>query len=411
MADYIILRDLSRSTTAEPFAIPGPSSRGLPGTFGGTVLSGILPGVVPAPKLSVENLSRKDVTDAARDSTVVALARPMPTRLIEPKVSADAAAVEPAWGIRAVLADQSSFDGAGVRIAVLDTGIDANHAAFSGVNIVQQDFSGDGNGDGNGHGTHCAGTIFGRDVDGTRIGVARGVGDALIGKVLSNSGGGDSEMLFRGIQWAADKKAHVISMSLGFDFPGLVERLVKQSGWPVPAATSAALEAYRSNLRMFDRLMDLIQAGAAFGTGTVVVAAAGNESERDGNPSYEIATSVPAAANHVISVGALRQNGSKLEVAGFSNTFPNVSAPGVNIVSAKAGGGLHSLSGTSMACPHVAGVAALWWQQALSSGVPKPAENVRARVLVTSRLNPIAAGVDRSDLGEGIVTAPTAMTS
>ena len=68
-------------------------------------------------------------------------------------------------------------------------------------------------------------TIFGRDVDGKRIGIARGVRKALIGKVLSDTGGGSSEMIFRGIQWALDEGAHVISMSLGFDFPGAVKRM------------------------------------------------------------------------------------------------------------------------------------------------------------------------------------------
>lgn len=374
-------------------------------------MSGTASAPVAAPKLSVEDLSNKDVLDAARDDSVVAIARPIPTKLIEPKPSSEAAAAGPTWGLQAILADQSNFDGSNVKVAVLDTGIDSNHPAFAGVSIIQQDFSGDGDGDTNGHGSHCAGTVFGRDVQGTRIGVARGVTEAFIGKVLGNDGGGDSEMLFRGMQWAVEKRAHVVSMSLGFDFPGLVDRLVQQSGWPIPAATSVALEAYRANLRMFDRLMEMIQANAAFGTGTVVVAASGNESERSGNPPYEIATSVPAAANNVISVGALEQKNGKLEVAVFSNTFPNVSAPGVNIVSAKAGGGLRALSGTSMACPHVAGVAALWWQRALETGVPKPAEHVRARVLVTSRLTDIAPGVDRSDLGEGIVTAPTSLNS
>ncbi len=126
-------------------------------------------------------------------------------------------------------------------MAELDTGIDATHPAFAGVELVQQDFTGEGDGDGNGHGTHCAGTVFGRDVDGQRIGVARGVSKALIGKVLGADGGGDSDMIFRAIQWAVGSGANVISMSLGFDFPGLVADRVK-AGWPPDLATSRALE-------------------------------------------------------------------------------------------------------------------------------------------------------------------------
>jgi len=95
----------------------------------------------------------------------------------------------------------------GITVAVLDTGIDSTHPAFTGVTLIEEDFSGSGNGDVQGHGSHCAGTIFGRDVDGTRIGVAPGVDRALIGKVLGDDGSGDSIGLFRGIQWATDQGA------------------------------------------------------------------------------------------------------------------------------------------------------------------------------------------------------------
>ena len=114
-------------------------------------------------------------------------------------------------------------------MAVLDTGIDAAHAAFAGVSIVERDFTGEGNGDQHGHGTHCAGTIFGRDVQNTRIGVAPGVTKAFIGKVLGTNGGASDEIV-NAIQWAVDQGAHVISMSLGMDFPGFVDFLVNTEG-------------------------------------------------------------------------------------------------------------------------------------------------------------------------------------
>jgi subtilisin family serine protease len=107
-------------------------------------------------------------------------------------------------------------------------------------------------------------------------------------------------MIFRGIQWALQENADVISMSLGFDFPGLVADLVGQ-GWPPDLATSLALETYRANLRMFDALMEIVEARAAFGQGTILVAAAGNESQRDLNPEHEIAVSIPAAAQGIVS--------------------------------------------------------------------------------------------------------------
>ena len=92
-----------------------------------------------------------------------------------------------------------------MTVAVLDTGIDVGHAAFTGIKIIEEDFSGSGNGDREGHGTHCAGTIAGRAVNGTRIGIAPGIAELRVGKVLTDDGFGDSEMLFRGIQWAAQQ--------------------------------------------------------------------------------------------------------------------------------------------------------------------------------------------------------------
>jgi subtilisin family serine protease len=106
------------------------------------------------------------------------------------------------------------------------------------MTITERDFTGEGNGDLEGHGTHCAGTIFGRDVSSTRIGVARGVKTALIGKVLGSQGG-SSESIVTAIQWAVDNGAHVISMSLGMDFPGFQKQL-QQSGLPPELATSLA---------------------------------------------------------------------------------------------------------------------------------------------------------------------------
>ncbi|WP_315837680.1 S8 family peptidase [Bradyrhizobium prioriisuperbiae] len=358
----------------------------------------------PKHQIEVHDIGAEEARDIAQDADVAAIARPMPVTLIRPFDVGAAPASADVWGLSVVRADTSAFSGDGVVVAVLDTGIDRSHPAFTGVNIVEKDFTGSGDGDRHGHGTHCAGTIFGRDVGGTRIGIARGVKKALIGKVLNDTGGGTSEMMFRGLQWALDQGAQVISMSLGFDFPGAAKRMIA-AGLPEEAAVSNALESYRSNLRFFDALMQLVKARGAFGDTAVVVAASGNESNR---PKFTVAASLPAAASDVVSVAALgRDNDGKLKIADFSNTMARIAAPGVDIVSAKVGGGLQSMSGTSMACPHVAGVAALWWEALKKSGAVKPtADLVVAKMMASAMTETVLPAFGPNDRGTGSVTSP-----
>ncbi len=321
----------------------------------------------------------------------------MPLTLIHPVESAaEPTADDVTWGVRAVGADTSPFDGSGVTVAVLDTGIDADHPAFAGVELVERDFTGEGNGDDEGHGTHCAGTIFGRDVDGVRIGVAPGIERALIGKVLGAQGGSTASIL-EAITWALAEGAQVISMSLGIDFPGMVERL-RDRGLPGEAATSLGLAAYRDNVSVFGDLADLAESAGPFGRGALLIAAAGNESRRD---DFVIDKAPPSTARGVVAVGAVGAADDGFVVAPFSNTNPDLSGPGVNITSARAGGGLVGMSGTSMATPHVAGVAALWAQKLRDQGaltVGLLQSNLVARTL------PLPLGF--VDVGSGLVHAP-----
>jgi serine protease AprX len=243
---------------------------------------------------------------------------------------------------------ESSFDrsinGTGVRIAVIDTGIDPTHPDFYFPNgtskiVGAASFTGEPTADGYGHGTHCASIAAGTGAasEGQYVGVAPG-GTLLNAKVLDNvRGEGQESWIISGIQWSVDNNANVLSMSFGTDVGGDgTDPLSTTVNWAV------------------DR-------------GVVCAVAAGNA----GSEMYTIAS--PGAAERAITVGA----SSKSDVvASFSSrgptsdqrTKPDVVAPGVDIVAARATGTslgtpisqyYTRLSGTSMATPHVAGAAAL----------------------------------------------------
>jgi subtilisin family serine protease len=393
---HIILR-IPRATTRDVFV-------------GGAAAFPRVEAAAPEPSVEVDEIDRRDITALTRDPSVVVVAPAMPMKLIEPiarATDAQPAAGNIEWGIKAVGADTSPFSGNGVVVAVLDTGIDPTHPAFAGVNLVRKNFTAAVDDDEHGHGTHCAGTIFGRNTNGTRIGVAPGVTKALIGKVLGQ-GGGSSDKIADAIQWAVENGANVISMSLGIDFPGLVARLI-DNGFPRELATSRALEGYRLNVQLFERLASLVRGrGALSGQPTLLVAAAGNESERGTNPDFEIAVSPPAVSEGMVSVAALGQGDpAGLTIAPFSNTGANLSGPGVAIVSAKRGGGLASMSGTSMATPHVAGVAALWAEQ-IKQTRPLNAFEWLGRLIGSATSASLKPGFDPFDVGAGLAMAPQA---
>lgn len=386
---YIVLRNIA----------PAPSK-----TRGGVRAS--MTRVAAAPEVEIAELSGKSVKKAMQEKSTMAVAPVVPMKLVTPlqskKTVAESASSGVAWGVMAVGVVGSSCNGEGIVAAVLDTGIDPGHQAFAGVELVRKNFTDESDDDEHGHGTHCAGTIFGRDVDGMRIGVAPGIKKALIGKVLGNSGGG-SDKIIEAIQWAVSNGANVISMSLGMDFPGYVKAL-EDEGLPTEHATSMALEGYRTNILLFQSMAALVASQEMFGKTSLLIAAAGNESQR---PAFEIAVSPPAVSNGFVSVAALGRTpaGKTWSVADFSNTGARLSGPGVDIVSAKPGGGLTLMSGTSMATPHVAGVAALWGQKLLGEGCLR-ATLLIDRLVGNASTKGMKKGFDPSDIGAGMVMAP-----
>jgi len=340
-------------------------------------------------QVSVEDAARSDLF---ADPKVEVYAPVLPLRLVEPASREGHRNSEP-WGVVAVGADKSPYSGKGVVVSVLDTGIDAGHPAFAGMELIQKDFTDSGLEDVDGHGTHCAGTLFGRTEG---IGVAPGIEKAIIGKVLGDENGGSTETLFNGIEWAIDQGAQVISMSLGIDFPGYVEVLAQSLG-SVKYATSLALQDYLETIRFFDSLSGLIRAQ---NKRALVIVAAGNES----TPDFPITVSPPASADHFLSVAALQQpSQGEFAVASFSNRGTEIAGPGVDIVSAKSGGGYTTMSGTSMATPHVAGVAALWLEAMGERG-----DDVGDLDLLWSylRANSKRFGLSAKGIGSGMVQSP-----
>ena len=229
---------------------------------------------------------------------------------------------EETWGINRVHAPAAwpITEGMGVKVAVIDTGIDASHPDLSGSvdggysAITKTENPADYQDD-NGHGTHVSGTIAGhRDGKGI-VGVAPRARLYAV-KVLDADGWGSLSDVIDGIVWAAMKRMDVANISLG---------------------TSVDSEALKRAVSF------------ARGAGVVIVAAAGNSS---GTVSF------PGAYEDTIAVTA---SDSADNLADFSSRGPEVDfiAPGLDVLSAKMGGGFISYSGTSMAAPHVAGLAAL----------------------------------------------------
>lgn len=210
-------------------------------------------------------------------------------------------------------------EGEGIKVAILDTGADMNHPDLRDAIDDAKDFTNSrfGEADRNGHGCWCAGMVGARRNDGGMIGVAPKC-RLLIGKVLGDGGSGGSDAVAAGIDWALSSGADIISMSLGSRQP---------DPW-IKAANQRAAKA-----------------------GKFVFCAAGN----DGSTN---AVGYPAAWDFNIAVTAVGKNGRPAPFASLGKEA-DIAAWGVDMISCAPGGGYQSMSGSSMATPWVAGVAAL----------------------------------------------------
>jgi subtilisin family serine protease len=273
------------------------------------------------------------------------------------------------WGLKATKAITSRFTGKDIKVAVLDTGMDLNHPDFRGRTIISKSFvSGQAVQDGHGHGTHCIGTACGfKDRNGRRYGIAY-QSTIYAGKVLSNQGSGSTSGIIAGMEWAIANGCQIISMSLG-----------NTLATPSTAYTQVG-----------DRALQ---------RGCLIIAAAGNHGGNAPRPPFTVGQ--PANSPSIMAVAALD---NRLGVASFSAWSGNalganvdIAAPGVAVYSSLPQGQYASWNGTSMATPHVSGVAALYAQ---STG----ARGSRLWQLLTSTALRLSLPANR--VGSGLVQAP-----
>jgi subtilisin len=262
------------------------------------------------------------------------------------------------WGLHACRVPPSKRSGLGIRVAVLDTGMDLGHPDFQGRQMSARSFVGQPVQDLHSHGTHCIGTAAGPLAPpGTtpRYGIAYR-SHIFVGKVLSNAGSGSTASVLAGMNWAIANGCQVISMSLGSQSPVQM------------AYTNAGL--------------------AALIRGLLIIAASGNANS---------ATGSPANSPTIMSVASLDPNLRRSSFSNFGKV--DIAGPGRDVFASVPRPQRYGYkTGTSMATPHVAGCAALWAQ---SSASLRGAALWR-RLQATARRLPFSS----VHVGAGLVQAP-----
>ncbi|MFF0749464.1 S8 family serine peptidase [Streptomyces sp. NPDC004267] len=296
--------------------------------------------------------------------------------------------------VRAPEAWAAGYDGTGTKVAVLDTGADADHPDLKGRIVESKNFTdSDTTDDRQGHGTHTISTVGGTGAasGGKKRGVAPGAA-LLAGKVLNDSGSGATSWIIAGMEWAVAQGADVVSMSLGNP---------SETDCTDPMSVAAEQLAHTK--------------------GTLFVIAAGNSGPGDNTVSS------PGCAPSVLTVGATDRDdstapfSSRGPAANEAHTLkPEIAAPGVGISAAAAGGrgvyAYRTMSGTSMATPHVAGAAAIvkqrhpdWTAQQIKAALVSSADSGvpgDARETGGGRLD-VKAAIDQTVLGAPAVQGGT----
>lgn len=268
------------------------------------------------------------------------------------------------WNIYRVLGGNRLNSGAGIRVGVIDTGIDLTHPDLAanikgGVNIVTPKKPPQ---DDNGHGTHVAGIIGALNNTIGVVGVAPQVSLYAI-KVLNSSGSGSLTDLIQGIEWGIANRMHILNISIS-------------GGNIIPPALAQVVRA-------------------AVKRGIIIVAAAGNAGTASGKEDTVV---VPARLEAVIAVAALNKD-NRREPYSATGRSVNIAAPGTQILSAYSRRRYAVLSGTSMATAHVSGVLAIYRR-----AFPKESVTGLKRILEQRAIDLPPKGIDPLT-GAGLVQA------
>lgn len=327
-------------------------------SFGGRVLKELplinaLVAAFPPEEEKLQALAQEPQVEVVEeDVTVETCALPCPAHWSKQTVP---------WGVERIGAPVAwrRTTGVGVKVAVLDTGVEASHPDLRGnlVERVNIKFPGWPAGDNNGHGTHVAGIIAAANNTFGVVGVAPQAQIYAV-KIFDYRGRGFISDIVSGLEWAWKNKMQIVNMSFG----------TKQPSTALKKAIDACLEA-----------------------GMLLVAAAGNEGQKEGEILY------PARYPGVIAVSATTQDDN---LADFSSRGPEVTvaAPGADVLSTYPGGQYRTMSGTSMAAPHTSGVLAL----ILGARNDLGAEEARKILRRTARKLP---GLSSVEQGAGLVNA------